>query len=504
MESIIKKRDVSGNGYYFQSSYVANEFQINKEQRIVQPTSTVVPHTVNPDLPRAPLELTHQAKSYPGRTTTKFTRTPSISSQGSLDSCISKQNCEHRGSSPQIRTFSPDGKSNNVPVGDGSGAAASGGNLRSTSPHRTASLDMRSSNWDVRTQSSSQGSLSSIVSSVSSAPTPSSPRHQGGINRCLSPLLIPTAVRTVTSESQMPPPCSPLGAIQPDLYTKKEGPLFLSGNGNGSSLGRLHLRLKYDFDRSDLIVHLIEAHDLAGSESGGFNDPYVRLELIPAIDNRKRQTTIHRNNNNPYFDEHFKFPVSFEDLQNKTLLFQIFDYDRFSRNDVIGEVKIPMMDIEVISSIEIWGEITKGKKPREEFQELLISLSYLPSAERLTVVVLKARNLFLPEDKEMIDPFVKVYLIAEGKRSKKKKTATRKGNRNPVWNEALTFNVSSSSLSKAAIEICVLDQGNDLIGHNPLLGCCLVGPGEIGTERDHWIEMMNSPRKAIAMWHTLR
>ena len=61
-----------------------------------------------------------------------------------------------------------------------------------------------------------------------------------------------------------------------------------------------------------------------------------------------------------------------------------------------------MMDIEVISSIEIWGEITKGKKPREEFQELLISLSYLPSAERLTVVVLKARNLFLPEDKEMI------------------------------------------------------------------------------------------------------
>lgn len=61
-----------------------------------------------------------------------------------------------------------------------------------------------------------------------------------------------------------------------------------------------------------------------------------------------------------------------------------------------------MMNIEVTSSIEIWGEITKAKKPREEFQELLISLSYLPSAERLTVVVLKARNLFLPQDKEVI------------------------------------------------------------------------------------------------------
>nr|CAD7201534.1 unnamed protein product [Timema douglasi] len=40
--------------------------------------------------------------------------------------------------------------------------------------------------------------------------------------------------------------------------------------------------------------------------------------------------------------------------------------------------------------------------PPEELQEVLLSLSYLPSAERLTVVLLKARNLFLPQDKENI------------------------------------------------------------------------------------------------------
>lgn len=56
------------------------------------------------------------------------------------------------------------------------------------------------------------------------------------------------------------PPASPLGAIQPDLYTRKDGPLFIGGGSpqNGPNLGRLHFRLKYDFDRSDLIVHLIE------------------------------------------------------------------------------------------------------------------------------------------------------------------------------------------------------------------------------------------------------
>jgi hypothetical protein len=38
----------------------------------------------------------------------------------------------------------------------------------------------------------------------------------------------------------------------------------------------------------------------------------------------------------------------------------------------------------------------------------MFSLSYLPTAERLTVVIVKARNLKFPQDKESGDPFVKV------------------------------------------------------------------------------------------------
>lgn len=88
-------------------------------------------------------------------------------------------------------------------------------------------------------------------------------------------------------------------------------------------MGRLHLRLSYDFDKSDLHVHLIEALDLTGSDQGGFNDPFVKLTLSPEVDNRKRQTRIHRNDPNPCFDQHFKFPVSHEELQEKTLLLQV-------------------------------------------------------------------------------------------------------------------------------------------------------------------------------------
>ncbi|XP_047112001.1 synaptotagmin-5, partial [Schistocerca piceifrons] len=416
--------------------------------------------------------LPHQSRSYPSGGA-RLARTPSVSSQGSLDSSLSRQSQgSQRGSSPVIRT--PLGGPDRSPSPVGARAASPCPSCPGPGP------------------------------SPSPSPSPSlqqvQPQPRAG--RCLSPLLLSAGPGTPPPSRD--PPASPLGALQPDLYARRDGPLFLDARTRGRSLGRLHLRLHYDFDKSDLHIHLIEAHDLAGSEQGGFSDPYVRLSLVPPVDNRKRQTAIHRHDPNPFFNQHFKFPVSHQDLQEKTLVLQVFDYDRFSRNDVIGEVRMSMEDLDVTSSVEVWGEISKHKKPPEELQEVLLSLSYLPSAERLTVVLLKARNLFLPPDKDTVDPFVKVYLLNGGKRVKKKKTAARKSNCNPVWNEALTFNVASSILPQTAVEVCVMDQGNDLIGHTPLLGCCVIGPQEEGPEQDHWRDMTQSPRKAVAMWHTLR
>ena len=51
---------------------------------------------------------------------------------------------------------------------------------------------------------------------------------------------------------------------------------------------------------SNFMFHFA-ALDLAGSVQSGYKDTNVRLILVPAVDNRKRQTTIHRNNSNPFF-----------------------------------------------------------------------------------------------------------------------------------------------------------------------------------------------------------
>lgn len=87
-------------------------------------------------------------------------------------------------------------------------------------------------------------------------------------SRCLSPLLIPPKSPTPSdSSNNSPAPLSPLlGTLQLDLYQRKDMTLFLpkdkqpgsSPHDRNPPLGRIHFRLRYDLDKSDLHVHMIE------------------------------------------------------------------------------------------------------------------------------------------------------------------------------------------------------------------------------------------------------
>lgn len=42
----------------------------------------------------------------------------------------------------------------------------------------------------------------------------------------------------------------------------------------------------------------------------------------------------------------------------KTLVFAIYDFDRFSKHDQIGEVKVPLCQVDLAQTIEEWAEVT--------------------------------------------------------------------------------------------------------------------------------------------------
>lgn len=225
------------------------------------------------------------------------------------------------------------------------------------------------------------------------------------------------------------------------------------------------------------------------------------------MDTKKRQTDVYRNDKNPQINEVFKFPVAFEELKEKTLQLLMFDNERNVQKDIVGEIRINIEELELLTSMDIWTDIIRSKRAAKDRKELLVSLNYLPSAERLTIIFLQGRNLLhmhSSNERETVDAFIKVYLSLNGKRIKKKKSTVQKHCKDPVWNEAFTFSISSVNMRDALIEILVMDQGNDLVGHNLLIGSCRIGPREVGISQDHWISMIQNPRKSIHVWHILR
>ncbi|NXD70991.1 SYT12 protein, partial [Eolophus roseicapillus] len=134
--------------------------------------------------------------------------------------------------------------------------------------------------------------------------------------------------------------------------------------------------------------------------------------------------------------------------------------------------------------------------------EILLSLSYLPTAERLTVVVVKAKNLVWTNGKVTADPFVKVYLLQDGRKISKKKTAVKRDDTNPVFNEAMIFSVPAIVLQELSLRVTVAECGED--GRADNTGHVLIGPAASGMGTTHWNQMLATLRRPVSMWHPLR
>ncbi|XP_046725330.1 synaptotagmin-6 isoform X1 [Silurus meridionalis] len=293
-----------------------------------------------------------------------------------------------------------------------------------------------------------------------------------------------------------------IGRIKPELY-KQSMPENEESAKKGSSktCGKINFSLRYDYENETLLVHVLKAFDLPAKDLCGSSDPYVKVYLLP--DRKKFQTRVHRKTLNPTFDEIFQFPVPYDELHGRKLHLSVFDFDRFSRHDMIGEVEVDnLFEVSDLSrETSIWKDIQYSTTESVDLGEIMFSLCYLPTAGRLTLTVIKCRNLKAMDITGYSDPYVKVSLICDGKRLKKKKTTIKKNTLNPTYNEAIIFDIPPENMDQVSLHISVMDY--DLVGHNEIIGVNRVGCEAEGLSRDHWNEMLAYPRKPIAHWHPL-
>ncbi|XP_050300197.1 synaptotagmin-12 [Anthonomus grandis grandis] len=268
-----------------------------------------------------------------------------------------------------------------------------------------------------------------------------------------------------------------------------------------NTTGYLCIGLEYDSENWDFIVNVLEAKDLSKVvRSDGYLDTYVRVSLLPDKE-ATIQTKIYRSSSSPNYKERFLFSLNPREQMQRSLCFQLYATDVTSHT-LIGEGELRLADVSLRQPVTTWVTLTDTGQRGTEFGEIMFSLSYLPTAERLTVVVVKARNLKFQQNS--MEVFVKVYLMQQNKKVNKKKTTTKKGERCPIFNEAMMFSVPAHTLNTIQMRLTVAELTNEETTKTTPIGHVIVGSQATGRYLSHWNQMLTTLRKPVAMWHSLR
>ena len=54
--------------------------------------------------------------------------------------------------------------------------------------------------------------------------------------------------------------------------------------------------------------------------------------------------------------------IPFQEMGGKTLVMSVYDFDRFSKHDGIGAVRVPMSSLDFSQSLQEWRDLQRAEK----------------------------------------------------------------------------------------------------------------------------------------------
>jgi len=264
-------------------------------------------------------------------------------------------------------------------------------------------------------------------------------------------------------------------------------------------LGSLKVVLRYDAPSEMLMVTIIEAEDVPVRDLSGYAYSYVVARGKKTESNQKSKgieveykTKLVRAGFWPTFNDTIEFVVEREDLDDEVLDLYLYEMNRWTKHDGIGQVSIELKNLDLSIGKE---HILKRKlKPYDPLAELdveaasiQIGFDYDPDDWKLTVEVIKADIIPADDIKEKLDSYVTLkFLNRENQVLKKLKTKTRRGTLSPEFGDILSLDIPDNLLPDVTVEIKLKASRIVKIGKNPVIGV-----GQIYPNSTHWQRLVS-------------
>lgn len=297
--------------------------------------------------------------------------------------------------------------------------------------------------------------------------------------------------RSVSSREQSPAPEENNESDEDEMYPIE-------------NLGRIWFHLEYDGGAESLALTLVKARNLScGDKAVKTCDPFVKVHILCPEEKYVVQSKCKRKTYRPNFDEMFYFNLPVSELERCTLRLCVYDGYRASQQSVVGQVLYQLIELDRNQKVELWRDLQAVEEHSSELGDIHLSVSYYPTLDRLTIIVLRACNLKKMEP-HGTDSYATVTFSVGNKIIKTKKGNVHHATRDPLYNESFNFTVSGDDLGTSTLLVSIMHSRGEG-KEDKLIGRVLLGGMMYarGAECEHWTEMMTNPRSMIKYWHTL-
>ncbi|XP_029379783.1 synaptotagmin-2 isoform X2 [Echeneis naucrates] len=288
--------------------------------------------------------------------------------------------------------------------------------------------------------------------------------------------------------------------------------------------GSLRFSVYYDQLQSCLVVTILQVGGLLDHSQTLSLQPFVKIRLMWAESEgvelegckdeegeemppvlwtvmRQWQTRIVKGSCNPVFGDQFScvLPRDKDTLHRIVLRMEVRDFDKFSRHTALGEVRVPLRQLNMSYPLELQEDLQIPQK--DLVGKVLLSLKFLPTSQRLEIGLLKVKTIFteICPDAAL---YARISVQYNQSRLRYQKTSAVSRCLVTVFNEVLMFSLPEFPLEQCKIMVSIYETRRTRKATKQLMGQLTVGK-EKAAEDEHWNLMMRSIRQPVAKWHSL-